>query len=135
MIVDFLFLSDIVFTFILALTMENGLFNTDRAQIAQNYIRGWFFLDLFTSLPFQLIEKLDPSSDKTDGNAKLLRLARLPRLYRLLRLLRLFKLLRLIKFGKTGSNTFKLSYQTKESMKLIGQLLFMTHLVSCFWFY
>ena len=61
-------------------------------KIAINYIKGWFFLDVIATFPFQLIE-LYAHTGGTKYN-KLLRLLRLPRLYRLVRL---FKCVRLMK--------------------------------------
>lgn len=50
--VDFCFLSDIIVNFLTAYEGSNGLLISDKAMIANNYLRTWFFLDLFTSIPF-----------------------------------------------------------------------------------
>jgi hypothetical protein len=46
-------------------------------MIAENYIRGWFFIDFFSTFPFELMVSGFKFS-------KLLRLLRLPRLLRLI---------------------------------------------------
>jgi hypothetical protein len=65
-------------------------------DIAKRYLKGWFFMDLFTTIPFQVIERSNKSARDID-NSKVLRLARIPRLYRLLRIMRLAKLVRVLK--------------------------------------
>lgn len=66
----------------------------DCKKIALNYLKGWLFLDVIATFPFQLIE-LYFQTGGTRYN-KLLRLLRLPRLYRLIRL---FKCVRLMKMS------------------------------------
>ncbi|CDW89105.1 cation channel family protein [Stylonychia lemnae] len=69
--------------------------------------------------------------------SKLLKLTRLPRLYKLLRILRLFKMVRLLKYNR---NIKKLMDQLRLNpgyMKMITvtvTVLFLVHLVSCFYF-
>ena len=68
----------------------------------------------------------------------MLRLARIPRLYRLLRIFRLIKLFRVFKLSKlTGglSKTLKLGYSIKQTLFIFGSVIFITHLVACFWFF
>jgi hypothetical protein len=52
----------------------------DLKLIANNYIKGWFIIDLVSIFPFQLFLK-DPSQAQ---NLKLARLCRMPRLAKLL---------------------------------------------------
>lgn len=102
LIVDGSFMTDVVLTFFTVYDDGTGSYISNRRKIAKNYITGWFFLDFFTSLPLQVLEKLANVKDVSD--AKALRLARLPRLYRLLRIFRLFKLLRVLKSNaKSGT--------------------------------
>mmetsp|Transcript_14880 Transcript_14880/g.25342 ORF Transcript_14880/g.25342 Transcript_14880/m.25342 type:complete len:352 (+) Transcript_14880:683-1738(+) len=134
-VVDSLFFIDIVLTFFTAQEDENNTFVTSKLEIATNYMKGWFFIDLFTTIPFQVIERLG-SNDSNIGDSKVLRLMRIPRLYRLLRIFRLVKMFRLLKVAKLQSmNKFlKLSNSIKEILKIIGAIIFMTHLMGCFWF-
>lgn len=55
--VDICFLADIVMTFFVVTQDKNGLFETRRVRIAKNYLRSFFFLDVFTTIPWGLIEK------------------------------------------------------------------------------
>lgn len=56
LIVDFSFLTDIVLTFFTSYedTNSDGISQMyfDKCEIAKRYLSGWFFIDLFTSIPF-----------------------------------------------------------------------------------
>ena len=53
LIIDSIFICDIVLTFNSTYYREqDGLLETSRKQITINYLKGWFFLDLITSIPF-----------------------------------------------------------------------------------
>lgn len=93
--IDASFLVDIFLTFFQALK-EGNFVIVNRCIIAKRYIKGWFFLDLFTTIPFQLLDQ----GEADLSNNKALRLARIPRLYRLLRIFRLLRLLKVLKIQK-----------------------------------
>ena len=135
--VDASFFTDIALTFYTAIETKEG-FITDKKVIAKTYVKGWFFLDLFTSIPFQILEKIGSSSDSNLGDSKALRLARIPRLYRLLRIFRLFKLMKVFK----GSNRFqkvgvlaRIGKSFKAMFKIIFMIIYITHLMACFFFF
>ena len=106
-LVDACFFIDIILTFFTATEQAQGILEVRKNQLAKNYLKGWFFIDLFTTIPFQVLERLDFGSGET-GNAKVLRLARIPRLYRLLRIFRLFKLIRILKTNTTSLSMTKM---------------------------
>ena len=54
-ITDFLFLIDILVIFNTAYQNENFEMIEDRKLIAKNYLKGWFFIDMFAIIPFQLL--------------------------------------------------------------------------------
>ena len=54
--VDICFCADIVITFFTGIKNRLDVI-TDRKLIAQRYIRRWFFIDLVTSVPFQIFER------------------------------------------------------------------------------
>ena len=95
LMVDFSFMVDIVLTFFTAYE-EKGTLVINRHMIAKNYLKGWFMLDVITTIPFQLLEKMNTDANGA-SDSKALRLARIPRLYRLLRIFRLLRLLKLLK--------------------------------------
>ena len=141
--VDVCFMTDIVINFFSVIEDETGSLITNRTKIARTYIKGWFFIDLFTSLPFQVLEKIDFGADLADGsvstdNHKVLRLARIPRLYRILRIFRLFKLLRIFNQARkvrSISKMTKLNNSIKQMFTIISLILFVNHVFACFWFF
>ncbi len=87
---DFVFIVDLIFNLLTAYEDENGELIVKKSKIAMNYLKGWFLLDLMSSVPITLIQNYTGGSGLE--NVKLLKLSRLPRLYRLLRLVKLTKL-------------------------------------------
>jgi len=51
-VVDLCFLIDIILNFFTVIELGNGAYELNRGKIACSYIQGWFFLDLFTTIPF-----------------------------------------------------------------------------------
>ena len=54
--VDIMFLIDMIFTFRTALIDEYGKIDTNFKNISKAYFAGWFIIDLFATLPLDLIE-------------------------------------------------------------------------------
>jgi hypothetical protein len=52
MLIDVMFLIDIIVTFFSVTKMSDGQYITNRATIAKDYILGWFFIDVVTTFPF-----------------------------------------------------------------------------------
>lgn len=71
----------------------------DYKSIALNYIKGWFFIDVLTVIPFdKIVPKLEKRHSQISSVAKF---ARFGRLYKLIRMTRLAKLFKLLKSKKT----------------------------------
>jgi len=51
-IVDCSFFIDIILTFFTAQSEKNGTLIVKKSLIAKNYCKGWFFIDLLTTMPF-----------------------------------------------------------------------------------
>jgi len=92
--------------FFSAIDVGNGVYETDKRIIAKTYLKGWFLMDVVTTVPYQLLEelrkdgKLFSSSSSSPGgvaNTKLLRIARVSRLHRLIRIFKLFKVMRVFR--------------------------------------
>ena len=56
LVIDFIFFLDILIRFNMPI-YSKGRFITDRKQIAMNYIKTWFILDLLCCIPFSWIRK------------------------------------------------------------------------------
>lgn len=85
-IVEALFIVDIVLNFRTTFVSKKGEVVSDSKAIALNYIRSWFVVDLLAALPFDLLYASDVYSgaESTHGNVHLVKLTRLLRLARLL---------------------------------------------------
>lgn len=130
--IDFCFLLDILLTFFTAYQDNDLNLILSRRKIAWKYIKTWFFIDLLSSIPFQLFEV---GLDMQKYN-KLVRLMRLPRLYKLLRLARLIKMLR-VKSSKERFllRVLRINRGTINMLKFISIYVVLLHIISCLWFY
>lgn len=54
-LIDTLFEIDMILNFHTAIENENGELVTDRLKIAVSYFKGWFIIDLLSSIPITLI--------------------------------------------------------------------------------
>ena len=90
LLVDASFLTDLIINFNTAFykyTNERSQLVTSRSQIAKNYIKGWFWIDLISCLPFDYVTKYS-----ANNLGKILRVSKLHKLFKLLRIPRLLKL-------------------------------------------
>jgi hypothetical protein len=136
--IDTLFISDLFVNFFSAFEKKDKTIETRHAYIAVDYLKTWFFLDIMSCIPVQLME-LDQASGESSNasDVKLLRLARLPRLYRLIRILRLFKMLRLLKYNSSFKKIFEAMKMNSGIMRMLTVIIsvfFLVHLMSCAWF-
>jgi hypothetical protein len=79
-LIDSLFFIDVLLNFFTVYKDNNENLVINHKKIALNYLTSWFFVDIFSCIPFQLI--LD---EGLNYNA-LMRMGRLPRLYRIVKL-------------------------------------------------
>ncbi|CDW72811.1 cation channel family protein [Stylonychia lemnae] len=88
-VIDFFFMFDIYVNFNTPITVKTDVYNNNRKDIINSYLKSWFLIDLFASLPMNLFQMyLIPQEYNLKGQ-DLIRIARLPRLYRLFRMARL----------------------------------------------
>jgi len=66
------------------------------AHLRDTYLKGWFFIDFISILPYDLISWLVESSAKDGGNVHVLRLMRIVKLARLFKTLRVLRVSRLV---------------------------------------
>jgi hypothetical protein len=138
-IVDIFFFIDIILNFFLAIDTGNGIYETDKSIIAKTYLISWFFIDVSTTIPYQLLDKLFESnhSNKGVGNTKLIRIARVSRLHRLIRIFKLLKVIRIFRArSKIGKVTkwLKLSNFALEMIRIVVITWLVNHLVCCLWY-
>jgi hypothetical protein len=106
---DFSFLIDIILTFFTSFyDQELSEHVCDHRRIAAEYMRLWFWIDMFSILPIELILNSSLSGgDDDDGPGKFNVLAKFPRiarLYSLVKFIRLTKLTRLMKKKRSRRN-------------------------------
>ena len=129
--IDCLFFVDILIIFNSATYNEDFELNEDRYDLAKNYVKSWFLLDIVAILPLDLMTN--------SGNVE--NFARYARIGRVTKMIKLIKLLRIMKLQKSSS--FSILTWLQEFMQISGDLkwffLFFcyfamtTHVVACFW--
>lgn len=55
-LIDGFFFTDIILTFFTAIEKRGGNLETRRRQIAMNYLAMWFWIDVFATMPIQILE-------------------------------------------------------------------------------
>ena len=55
-LVDIVFVADLILTFLTAYRDEHNALVKDRWRIARRYLRSWFIFDLISSFPYYLLE-------------------------------------------------------------------------------
>ena len=125
-VVDVAFIADITVTFFLPYyTPDNKLVATHGA-IVRNYLYGWFPVDFFAVIPYDLIAYAVES--KEASNLKFLRLVRLLRLAKLLRIVRVGRVFRRFEANR------ELNYAALALHKFSLGILFLAHWMACLFY-
>eukprot|EP00928_Gymnodinium_smaydae_P050800 TRINITY_DN3435_c0_g5_i1.p1 TRINITY_DN3435_c0_g5~~TRINITY_DN3435_c0_g5_i1.p1 ORF type:complete len:813 (+),score=124.59 TRINITY_DN3435_c0_g5_i1:271-2709(+) len=122
-LVNIVFLLDLMLQFIhpVKVTTRYGhRYVFDKRKIAISYLRSWFFVDLVSVIPFQLLLQNDQMKVTTVNRA-----ARLLRLVKLLRLLRGFRIFRRWQ-ERTG-----FSYRKNALYMLFSGVMLVSHWIAC----
>jgi len=67
-IVNYLFVLDMLITFIIAYETGEGLIETRLSRIALNYLKTWLLVDLCANFPFEVLNPLMNKSDDTSSD-------------------------------------------------------------------
>jgi CRP-like cAMP-binding protein len=120
------FIIDIGLAFRTAIPLGDDEWERSPAEIARRYLLGWFWIDVPSSIPTELLELAFNEHGST------LELLRLLRIFRLVRLLRLLKLSAYI-----SSIEMLLDVDLKglRLFILVGKLLFGAHMMGCAFYY
>jgi hypothetical protein len=134
-IIDFLFMFDIFVNLNIPLVESSGaVISYSRYRIFKHYLKTWLIIDLFSSLPFNLITKFLSSSSLKKQN--LIKIIRLPKLYKLLKIARLIKIMKLMKqsmlIGK-AQELLNLNSGVIRLIKFFATVFICVHLVGCLW--
>lgn len=152
--IDVFFLLEIFVTFNTGY-LKKGNLEMERKYIILNYMRTWFFMDLFASFPYSwVIEFTSTDTESTESNTtddtttsdadsggsavyktpQLLRLLRIVRFLRILRLLRVLKLRKLLMRLEDYIVSDRMN-AIIEFMKLMLIIVFIAHWIACFFWY
>jgi len=123
--VDLGFVVDIVFTFFLPYQDEHGHYVKDLGKIANNYMRGWFPIDIASILPF---DSVTAASNSTSGPLAKLKSIRIIRLLRLMKLLRVLRGMRI--FSRIESR-IEINYNVLKLQQFVVGLIWVTHILAC----
>lgn len=95
-----------------------------------DYIKSWFFIDLASIIPFDLIFSYSSIN----------RIARFTRIGKLAKIVRMIKMVRLLKIAKVRSKLMKNFQQVVEIAAGFERLVFLMlifliliHVIACFW--
>lgn len=134
---DFFFMIDILITFNTGIVLE-GLLILNRLEIAKSYLKGWFVIDFFSSVPYSMIlennyfdiKKGAPKGTKILSFVKMMKLSKV---MRLVRLLKIAKLKIIVKYIEELYNSKMMSIII-EFMKIILLMTFLSHWMACIWY-
>jgi Ion transport protein/Cyclic nucleotide-binding domain len=128
------FFVDIILSFNTAY-YEGGSIISSRKEISKNYLKYWFWVDIITTFPYNLI-LTDNSSDNKSGSkvSSVAQLLRILRFYRILRLLRLAKLKKiLMEIEDYVSSHFLASLLVFAKLVIFAYMI--AHWTACLWYY
>ena len=134
MVIDLIFLSDVVINFNTAQVSISERLIYSRKEIAKNYLKSWFFIDFFSSIPIDFIISNNNSSSAYN---KFFRIFRVSRIYRIIKILRLLKLMRFLKSEYLSSLAIKSKFDSTLTRILgfIASLAVIVHISGCIWYY
>eukprot|EP00911_Craspedida_sp_UC1_P002578 UC1_evm1s1911 len=136
-VVDFFFLLDIGFNFRTGIATGDGdVIILDKLVIARRYLRGWFFIDLVSSFPFDLFV-LTLTEGECSGDSQYLKASRAIRFLRitkLLSLLRLLRVTRIISWTQRWQDAFNFNSAWLRMVRLIVTMVLMAHWNGCMQF-
>lgn len=126
--IDILFVKDMLMQFFLVTRVrskEGTFWIRDQKQIALNYIRGWFSIDLVSVIPFGLIGELFQS----EGFKK----AKVLRMIRLIRLIKLVRILRASRIIERMQNNISITFASQALLKCFLVCIVASHWLACLW--
>ena len=126
---DLVFITDVAFNFNTAYE-DSTMWVVNRRLIAQNYLRGWFWIDAPSSIPVELIVLIEV--DHSSSNLSLLKYLRMFRMVRLLRMLKVQAMLD--KITSSIEDKYGVNLSFLRIIKMVLALMFLSHLLACAWY-
>jgi len=128
-VIDTFFLWGVAFNFFIGYRRDDGgMVELDRRKIAKRYLKGWFFIDSVSSIPFDSMD--------TWG----LRIPSIFKLNKVLRILRLFKAINRLCRSKMIANftkkyMFFINPAVIRLFELVMVVILIWHYIGCLWWY
>eukprot|EP01041_Mallomonas_annulata_P008583 gene8583-17710_t len=128
LIISASFLIDILLSFQTTYLDSKQLLVTNRKTVSYHYIRRWFFIDLISSFPTDIVAEL------VMGESSSVAAVRLSKSLRLLRLLKISRLVKVAEFMDRVSESLLVPPAALQLFKLVLAMLFSAHFAGCIWF-
>ena len=128
--IDIMFTLDIIANFRTGWINLDGEIIWDPRVIRNEYLKGWFTVDLLSTIPFDkvIVPFLDGGSSNSSSVA---RSGKLLRILRVVRLLKLTRLLKMAKLFSKGDGNELMGQSTMDLIKMIVLVTFVGHLLAC----
>lgn len=128
--IDIMFTLDIITNFRTGWINLDGEIVWDPRVIRNEYLKGWFTVDLLSTIPFDkvIVPFLDGGSSNSSSVA---RSGKLLRILRVVRLLKLTRLLKMAKLFSKGDGNELMGQSTMDLIKMIVLVTFVGHLLAC----
>lgn len=130
-LLNLVFIADMVLMFFSAFYDSKGKLVISHKEICISYLKGYFFIDLLTSIPFSFIMTSENSSNTENVN-KILSLLKLPKLIRMIKLAKIIKVKEAMKGTKIGYY-FRINRGFFKVLGLGLVTLIILHLGTCLW--
>lgn len=133
--IDFVFLVDLVLNFFTPVFYQNK-FIQEYKEVAKLYLRFWFWVDLLSAIPFDLMFGDDP---KNSTNGIINYFFTIPRLYKMLRSLKLLRITRLFRTSNKNFLTRFFQYLADSDSLIISIMpiyiigFSVAYVFSCIW--
>lgn len=126
------FILDVVLTFNTGY-YSKGMVVLERKKIARYYLKGWFWLDLITSFPYEIAGSNRDEISVLDVQQNLVAGIRALKFIRLIRVVRVLKLNIFIRKIEDYFQFEKIINGLISLGKLFFEILFIAHFIACLW--
>ncbi|CAD8084238.1 unnamed protein product [Paramecium sonneborni] len=134
-IMDYYFLVDIIVSFLTGYYYKGNLITSYR-KVFWNYFSTWFWLDLISSFPYDMVIELTLKSDSAESlqrNSQILKIVRVVRFIKILRLMRALKLKKYINQLEDQLMMAKSLISFFAFLKICLIILCLAHWLACIW--
>jgi hypothetical protein len=132
LLIDVIFVVDIVLNFRTGVEVDAGVISMNANDVAYAYLKGWFFIDLLSVLPFSYIALAMRGCGASDpgSNTKVIKVFRLLKVQKMLKLTQLRHAVHAYRHVMQGMLTLKKVFKVLVAAVTI---LYCCHLVACMW--